>query len=85
MAGFWELPSPDQLPAARIGKTLCQFRHTITHHYFTFTVKAAVASLRRAPGGFQWFDPEQLTDVPLSTTARKALQLSLKPAAAVPH
>jgi len=74
MAGFWELPPPEQLPDARIGKTVGTFRHTITHHHYTFTVKMATA---RAPGaGFQWFDASQWQNIPLSTTARKALRLA---------
>ena len=74
MAGFWELPSPEQLPGARIGKSIGEFRHTITHHHYTFTVRAAVG--RAAGAEFKWFAPAQLAEVPLSTTARKALQLA---------
>ena len=74
MAGFWELPSPGQLPGARIGKGVGEFRHTITHHHYTFTVKAA--SGRAAGAEFAWFVPAQLADIPLSTAARKALQLA---------
>ena len=73
MAGFWELPSPDELPAARPGKSLGEFRHTITHHRYTFTVQAATA--RGAGAEFRWFSAEQLVEIPLSTTARKALKL----------
>jgi A/G-specific adenine glycosylase len=73
MAGFWELPSPEHLPGARAGKELGEFRHTITHHRYTFTVRAAAAH----PVGpeFRWFSAAQLAAVPLSTTARKALKL----------
>jgi A/G-specific adenine glycosylase len=74
MAGFWELPSPEQLPGARIGARIGEFRHTITHHHYTFTVRAAVG--RAAGAEFKWFAPAQLAEVPLSTTARKALQLA---------
>jgi len=74
MAGFWELPSPEQLPGARIGATLGAFRHTITHHHYTFTVK--VASGRASGAEFGWFASAQLADIPLSTTARKALRLA---------
>jgi A/G-specific adenine glycosylase len=74
MAGFWELPGPEELPGARAGKTFGEFRHTITHYHFTFTVVAASAP---APGPpFRWFSAKQLADVPLSTTARKALKLA---------
>jgi A/G-specific adenine glycosylase len=74
MAGFWELPSPEELPAARTGKSWGEFRHTITHHRYTFTVRSATV---RAPGAdFRWFSAPELTEIPLSTTARKALQLA---------
>lgn len=73
MAGFWDLPTVEDLPQAKQGKRLGAFRHTITHHHYTFEVVAATA----APSGpsFRWFDPGELADIPLSTTARKALKL----------
>jgi A/G-specific adenine glycosylase len=74
MAGFWELPGPDELPAARAGKSWGEFRHTITHHHYTFTVKSATV---RGPGPeFRWFAADELAGIPLSTTARKALKLA---------
>ncbi len=74
MAGFWELPAPEDLPAARLGKTLGEFRHTITHHHYRFTVLAA----RGRPTGaeYEWFEPPRLLAIPLSTSARKALKLA---------
>ncbi len=74
MAGFWDLPSPDDLPGARPGARLGEIRHTITHHYFTLAVRAARARVPQA--GFRWFEPEELTAIPLSTTARKALRVA---------
>jgi A/G-specific adenine glycosylase len=71
-AGFWHLPAPEQLPGARLGRLLGTFRHSITHHRYTFTVQAATAA--RPPGG-RWFSPAELSHIPLSTTARKALRL----------
>lgn len=74
MAGFWDLPAPEDLPAASLGASLGSFRHTITHHHYRFTVLSARA---RATGTeYRWFDPEQLVAIPLSTTARKALKLA---------
>ena len=75
MAGFWDLPSPENLPAAQRRETLGSFRHTITHHHYTFTVEEARLGGRSA-GGCRWFRPEELSDIPLSTTARKALKLA---------
>ena len=74
MAGFWELPGPEELPEARAGKTWGEFRHTITHHRYTFTVRSA--AVRAAGEGFRWFSAAELTEIPLSTTARKALKLA---------
>ena len=74
MAGFWELPTPDQLPRARIGRRLGAFRHTITHHHYTFGVAEASAPQARRP--FRWHEPRQLAEIPLSTTARKALRVA---------
>lgn len=74
MAGFWDLPSPADLPSARTDGTLGQFRHTITHHHYTFTVVSARG--RRNGEAFAWFKPARLAEIPLSTTARKALRLA---------
>jgi A/G-specific adenine glycosylase len=58
MAGFWELPAPAELSGARPGKTWGAFRHTITHHHYTFTVRSATV---RVPGpDFRWFSAEEL-------------------------
>jgi len=71
MPGFWDLPAPEDLPAARIGKLLGEFRHSITHHRYAFRVfRASTASPGR---GFAWFPIGRLDQIPLSTTARKAL------------
>ena len=74
MAGFWELPTPEELPRARIGRSLGAFRHTITHHHYKFAVAEASATNHRPP--FHWFEPLDLGHIPLSTTARKALRLA---------
>jgi A/G-specific adenine glycosylase len=84
MAGFWDLPAPEELPAARIGRNLGEFRHSITHHRFTFTVNAATvnAAAMKAPAAraagpeFRWFTAAQLAGIPLGTAARKALRLA---------
>ena len=74
MAGFWEVPTAEQLPRARIGRRLGEFRHTITHHHYRFAVAEASSSAARKP--FAWFAPDELAEIPLSTTARKALKLA---------
>ena len=75
MAGFWDLPSPDDLPQARLGKTYGEIRHTITHHHYTLIVRAATASKVEGEA-FEWYAPAQLGEIPLSTTARKSLALA---------
>jgi A/G-specific adenine glycosylase len=78
MAGFWDLPAPEDLPEARTGARFGEFRHTITHHHYTFTVLAATAprSLGPTRPELRWFDPATLAAIPLSTTARKGLKLA---------
>jgi A/G-specific adenine glycosylase len=74
MAGFWDLPTPQQLPAACVGERLGEFLHTITHHRYTIAVHAA--TVRRVGTEYGWFDAAQFGEIPLSTTARKALKLT---------
>jgi A/G-specific adenine glycosylase len=72
MPGFWDLPCPEDLPSAHIGERCGEFRHSITHHRYIFQVMRATT---RNPGpGFAWFHLERLPEIPLSTTARKALK-----------
>jgi adenine-specific DNA glycosylase len=75
MPGFWDLPSPEHLPTLRPGPPLGQFRHTITHHRYIFTVKLASAP-KVAAAPFRWLDPHDAAAIPLSTTAKKALRLA---------
>jgi len=71
LAGFWELPEPEQLPAARIQGKIGAFRHTIVNtNYHVIVHRAAVANI---PGKFYWIDTKCLQELPLSTTAKKAL------------
>jgi A/G-specific adenine glycosylase len=73
LGGFWELPSAEDLPHARTHQALGSFRHSITHHNYTFTV--VTASARRVSKRFQWFERSELARLPVSTTARKALDM----------
>jgi A/G-specific adenine glycosylase len=76
MAGFWELPTPENLPRAGVRTALGEFRHSITYHRYTFTVVSV--EKMPAPGGpaFRWFEPLEIHRIPLSTTARKALRIA---------
>ncbi|MEP7363252.1 MAG: A/G-specific adenine glycosylase [Acidobacteriota bacterium] len=73
MAGFWELPSTEQLPQARLQTEFGSFRHTITHHLHL--VQVFRASIRKAPSQYEWKPQDELSKLPLSTIARKALRL----------
>ncbi|HEY2013203.1 MAG TPA: A/G-specific adenine glycosylase [Bryobacteraceae bacterium] len=75
MAGFWDLPAPEEVPGVRVGRSFGEIRHTITHHHYTFAV-ASGSGVRTAEPPFRWFEPAQCVDIPLSTTARKALVLA---------
>ena len=75
MAGFWDLPAPEDLPAATLGVRIGEIRHTITHHHYTLEVRRATAVLPDADA-FRWFTTAQLAEIPFSTTARKALHLA---------
>jgi A/G-specific adenine glycosylase len=70
MAGFWELPAPEDLPGTEPGATIGVFRHAITRYRYIITVRAGRRG--RAGAGFRWFAPADLAAIPLSTTARKA-------------
>jgi A/G-specific adenine glycosylase len=41
MAGFWDLPTPDDLPGIKPGPRLGEIRHTITNHHYTLEVRQA--------------------------------------------
>jgi A/G-specific adenine glycosylase len=73
LAGFWELPEPGQLPQAAPGPVLATFQHAIVNH--TYTLSVAEASLAgRPPAPFVWQKENDLSTLPLSTIARKALK-----------
>ncbi len=67
--GFWDLPEPFE--GARIGAKLGEFKHSITHRQYRFAVSEAVANA--APANFRWFTEQILCEIPLSTTAKKAI------------
>jgi len=75
MAGFWDLPAPEDLPAAKVGERIGEIRHTITHHHYRLEVRGAVVETAEA-ANLRWFKIPQLSGIPFSTTARKALELA---------
>jgi A/G-specific adenine glycosylase len=74
MAGFWELPSPEQVPGLESRRMIGSFRHTITHQQFVLTVFRGAAT--RAPRTLKWLVRKNLHLFPLSTTSKKALRLA---------
>jgi A/G-specific adenine glycosylase len=74
LAGFWELPESGQLKRARAGKLAGSFRHAIVNHTYTISVYAAKLT-GRPPNLYQWFSRDELGAIPLSTIARKSIQL----------
>jgi len=73
LAGFWELPSPEEVPALGERREVGKFRHTITHHHYAVTVWTAARA--RAVRPLEWVALDRLATLPLSTTCRKALRL----------
>jgi A/G-specific adenine glycosylase len=77
LAGFWDLPAPEHLPKARLGPPCGEFRHTITHHQYRWTVREALLRSQPEPSAsLRWFDLPELSAIPLTTTARKGLKLA---------
>src|SRR5260370_25571451 len=71
LAGFWELPEPDQVRGASVISRVARFRHTIVST--AYRVDVFRASLSTVPKGFHWLAMKNLNKLPFSTTARKAL------------
>jgi len=73
LAEFWELPEREQLPHAKVTGYAGVFRHTIVNT--TYLVEVSRATLRSLPSGFRWLAKSSLQDIPVSTTAKKALAI----------
>ena len=75
LAGFFDLPDGQDLPATRSRAPIGSFKHGIVNHSYTCTVAAAKVP-RSLPGsGWVWMEVVEMPKIPLSTTARKALNL----------
>ena len=70
--GFWDLP--ESFAGARAGVRLGKFAHSIMNTRYACEVREAIAD--RVPEGARWFAEGQLEEIPLSTTAKKALKVS---------
>jgi A/G-specific adenine glycosylase len=79
MPGFWELPEREHLQRAPQGQVAGSFRHAITRFEFTFVVRTSqVRSFSGCKHGVvsNWFPPSEGDRRPISTVARKALQVA---------
>ncbi len=72
MARFWELPERRQVKEAVIQESAGRFRHTIVQT--TYLVQVSRATIGKAPDGLHWHEKTRLENLPLSTTAKKALR-----------
>lgn len=72
--GFWDLP--ERIRPASLGPVVGEFGHSITHHRYRFEVREAIVT--RIPKAFCWVAEQQLHEIPLSTTAKKALRCLTK-------
>lgn len=73
MPGFWELPEPEHLAAAKPTTLLGVFKHSITTYNYTFQLHKADAPRTLAP--CEWLYLHSLATRPISTVFRKAVQL----------
>ena len=83
MPGFWELPEPEQLPAAVPGELMKTFRHGITFHDYGFELRAA--AVPNNIGDCRWVAVTELSTLPLSTITKKALRGSIDGVAKAAH
>jgi A/G-specific adenine glycosylase len=72
MAGFWELPSAEDLGGLQDVVQQGSFRHTIVNTLFE--VEVCTGRIARVPAGYEWTDPGHL-HIPMTTVSRKALKL----------
>ncbi len=71
LEGFWELPTPEAIPGARLEGQLIELRHSITRH--DYRIEVVRARLSRVPPGCRWTRIRELDRLPLTTVTRKAL------------
>lgn len=72
--GFWDLPGV--LSDLSPGPVLGAFRHSIMNTQYQCEVREAIAGRLRPHA--RWFEEDRLKEIPLSTTARKALSIVAK-------
>ncbi len=70
VSGFWELP--EMFSGVRLGVQLGKFRHSITNSQYYFEVREARIGV--APPNCRWWEERRLSEILLSTAAKKALR-----------
>ena len=70
VSGFWDLP--EMFSGVRLGSRLGMFRHAITNSQYQCEVREARMGVR--PRECRWWDMGKLSEIPLSTAAKKALR-----------
>jgi A/G-specific adenine glycosylase len=77
MAGFWELPAPEEVSAIPILREAGQFQHTIVNTRYHVRVLLAAPTRDPHPADpaldARWFSSDELARIPLTTVTRKAL------------
>jgi A/G-specific adenine glycosylase len=75
MAGFWELPDPEDVPDLPILRQAGEFQHTIVNtRYQVRVLLAAPTRDAHSALGTRWFSKDELAQTPLTTITRKALR-----------
>jgi A/G-specific adenine glycosylase len=78
MAGFWELPAPEDVTRLPILREAGQFQHTIVNTRYQVRVLLAAPTRDLHPAnpalGTCWFSEDELARIPLTTVTRKALR-----------
>jgi A/G-specific adenine glycosylase len=70
VSGFWDLP--EMFSGVRLGSRLGVFRHAITNSQYQCEVREA--RMGACPRDCRWWDIGKLSEIPLSTAAKKALR-----------
>jgi A/G-specific adenine glycosylase len=74
LPNFWELPQ--RRAPIRGEKPVAAFTHRIVNDRFRITVYRREPPVRLFPESGEWFTPERMARVPVTTVARKALALA---------
>ena len=78
LANLWELPVVDRREF-RVGRQLCEVRHTITHHRITLRVHECALGVKVQSNGRQrWVTRDRLSTLAMPAAHRRAIELLLR-------